>query len=271
MPSNKDFYDALTNLSLSADSVNLNVDQVEGKLDTANGLLTTLSADTALIKSDVADGVSVDTGLTQPLTDAQLRAEAVTVEGTVTANTGLSQPLTNDQLRDDPVVISQSSASSLKGQAQLIDSGGTVYDYAQAGTAGSPSSDVMSIQGVENGEAVAIKDGGNVITVDGAVTSYSDKGYIQQTEENQTINDADEAQIIFSNDTSRRFLFIQNLSDTNMYVGLGFQPSTSPAFGILLPSGGGTLKFDSGYIPSNSVYIVCTASGKQFIALHATA
>lgn len=50
---------ALSNLEISADSVNLNTDGLETKLDTANGILTTLSADTALLKTDVADGVGV--------------------------------------------------------------------------------------------------------------------------------------------------------------------------------------------------------------------
>lgn len=48
--------------------------------------------------------VSVDTGLTQPLTDAQLRAAAVPISGTV--NTGLSQPLTDAQLRNTAVPVS---------------------------------------------------------------------------------------------------------------------------------------------------------------------
>jgi hypothetical protein len=41
-----------------------------------------------------------------PLTDAQLRATAVPVSGTVTANTGLSQPLTDAQLRATAVPVS---------------------------------------------------------------------------------------------------------------------------------------------------------------------
>ena len=61
MPSNQEFYDAISNISIDADTLNLNTDQVESKLDTANGLLTTLSADTAIIKADMTDGVLVST------------------------------------------------------------------------------------------------------------------------------------------------------------------------------------------------------------------
>ena len=94
MPSNQEFYDAISNISIDADTLNLNTDQVESKLDTTTGLLTTLSADTAIIKADMADGV--------------------TVGGTV--------------------IASQSTASSLKGQAQILNSAGTLITYSESGT-----------------------------------------------------------------------------------------------------------------------------------------
>ena len=59
MPSHKEFYDAISNISIDADTLNLNTDQLESKLDTTTGLLTTLSADTAIIKADMANGVAV--------------------------------------------------------------------------------------------------------------------------------------------------------------------------------------------------------------------
>jgi hypothetical protein len=54
----------------------------------------------------VSGTVTANTGLSQPLTDAQLRAAAVPISGTVTANTGISQPLTDTQLRATPLPIS---------------------------------------------------------------------------------------------------------------------------------------------------------------------
>jgi len=60
MPSHSEFYDAIKNISVNADTLNLNTDQVESKLDTTTGLLTTLSADTAIIKNDLANGVLSD-------------------------------------------------------------------------------------------------------------------------------------------------------------------------------------------------------------------
>lgn len=48
---------------------------------------------------------------TTGLTDAQLRASAVLISGTVTANTGLLQPLTNSELRATPIVVSLPSTT----------------------------------------------------------------------------------------------------------------------------------------------------------------
>jgi hypothetical protein len=115
MPSNQEFYDAISNISIDADTLNLNTDQVESKLDTTTGLLTTLSADTAIIKADMADGV--------------------TVGGTV--------------------IASQSTASSLKGQAQILNSAGTLITYSESGTYGNPSVDVISVQDPQGTSATA--------------------------------------------------------------------------------------------------------------------
>jgi hypothetical protein len=115
MPSNQEFYDAINNISVDADTLNLNTDQLESKLDTTTGLLTTLSADTAIIKADMADGV--------------------TVGGTV--------------------IASQSTASSLKGQAQILNSAGTLITYSESGTYGNPSVDVISVQDPQGTSATA--------------------------------------------------------------------------------------------------------------------
>ncbi|MFM6272694.1 MAG: hypothetical protein ACKPFA_40415, partial [Dolichospermum sp.] len=57
----------------------------------------------------VSGTVTANTGLSQPLTDTQLRANAVPISGTVTANTGL-QPLTDTQLRATAVLVSMITA-----------------------------------------------------------------------------------------------------------------------------------------------------------------
>lgn len=61
----------------------------------------------------VSGTVTANTGLTQPLTDTQLRASAVPVSGTVTANTGLTQPLTDAQLRATAVPVTIQGGASI--------------------------------------------------------------------------------------------------------------------------------------------------------------
>ena len=56
------------------------------------------------VKVTPSGALVADTGLSQPLTDTQLRATAVPISGTVTANTGLTQPLTDTQLRASSVL-----------------------------------------------------------------------------------------------------------------------------------------------------------------------
>ena len=122
MPSNQEFFDAIKNISVDADTLNLNTDQVESKLDTTTGLLTTLSADTAIIKTDMSNGVSISgTVNTYPLqgtsvsnsnftsiTSAELapasaNRESLTVynegAGTLFINVGASCSTTSYQVR----------------------------------------------------------------------------------------------------------------------------------------------------------------------------
>ena len=116
---------------------------------------------------------------------------ALTVDGTVTANTGLTQPLTDTQLRASAVPVSVASlpsqavtnAGTFKVQEdgaaltalQLIDnmiSGSeaqvdvitmpVTHVIADSGT-------ITAVTGITN--AVTIQDGGNTITVDGTVTA----------------------------------------------------------------------------------------------------
>ncbi|MBU3721210.1 MAG: hypothetical protein FGM22_10780 [Burkholderiaceae bacterium] len=181
MPSNKDFYDALTNLSLSAENVNLNVDQVETKLDTANGILTTLSADIALIKPDV-DDIRVDL------------ANGVTI----------NQP-------------------------------------------------------------VAVTDNGGSLTVDGTVTANVVIPSGTVTNRSSTITTGGTSQQVAASNTSRKYFLIQNISDTDMYLGVGYTPTTTT--GILLSKNGSGITFESGFIPTSAINVLCATTGKAFVSL----
>jgi hypothetical protein len=87
----------------------------------------------------------------------------------------------------------------------------------------------------------------------GEATNYT--GTITQAGVSQKVADAKE---------ERKYLIVQNTSDTDMFVGVGFTPTTTS--GILLPKNGGSLICDL-FVPNQQINIVCSASGKGYCAL----
>jgi hypothetical protein len=92
--------------------------------------------------------MSVFPGTPEPgLTDAELRASPVPVS---VSNLPGTQPVSGT------VTATQATAANLKAQAQIIDSAGSTVSYAEIGTAGTPSADVVSVQGVSGGVAIPV-------------------------------------------------------------------------------------------------------------------
>lgn len=81
---------------------------------------------------------------------------------------------------------------------------------------------------------------------------------------NNIIANASISQQIFGNQ-KRSYLLIQNLSDTDMKIGIGYEPNA--LLGFLLPANGGGYVAENGFIPSGAVFIWCTAAGKLFHAV----
>jgi hypothetical protein len=52
-----------------------------------------------------------------------------------------------------------------------------------------------------------------------------------------------------------------------MYLGVGFTPNSSTPQGLLLSANGGGIVFESNFIPTGAVNIVCATAGKRFQAL----
>lgn len=141
----------------------------EGDIDTTitgTAMLMEGATNTLLpVQGTVADGILVNLGGNND----------VTVTGTVTANTGLSQPLTDTQLRASAVKIDPYDTYAFG-----VKYAGEVYSD---GNPGSPAwavrNDSNSAFSSANGDyspiavndkgALAIQDGGNTITVDGTV------------------------------------------------------------------------------------------------------
>jgi hypothetical protein len=226
----------------------------------------------------VSGTVTANTGLSQPLTDTQLRATAVPVSGTVTANTGLSQPLTDTQLRATAVPVSFTSSgttgstaptnanlmggtdgTNLRGlktdssgrvSAQIFDSSGTALTYASTGTAGTPSSDVISVQGITGGTPLPVRPRNAAVTVTAGTTSG-------------TANTSAQA---LASSTTRQYLLIQNISDTDMYFNFGAAATTS---NMLITKTGGGVVFETGFVPTDAVNVICSAASKSYYILSA--
>lgn len=50
------------------------------------------------------------------------------------------------------------------------------------------------------------------------------------------------------------YVFIQNISTQDMYVGIGFNPTTTT--GILLKANGGSLEYDGTFLPTGAYNII---------------
>jgi hypothetical protein len=120
------------------------------------------------------------------------------------------------------------------------------------GTAGSPSIDVLSVQGVSGGTSLLIGGTtGSFTTRFGSVTT------------------ANTAQISTAvTNSSRKYLFVQNVTTSSnvITVGIGFTPTTTQ--GIQLAAGA-LIDFESSFIPTGAVYILSSVTGSPFTILEA--
>lgn len=97
----------------ASSGINGRLQRIAQRLTSLIGLFPTsvgqknMAASFAVTCASDQTAISVSTGLSQPLTDTQLRATPVPVSGTV--STGLTQPLTDTQLRASPVSTSVSN------------------------------------------------------------------------------------------------------------------------------------------------------------------
>lgn len=146
------------------------------------------------------------------------------------------------------VEANNSIAADLKTQAQILDSSGNQLTYAATGTAGTPASDVVTVQGIASGTAVAIRPRHAAVSV---VT-----GSTANTSSNS----------VLSQNTTRQYLLFQNLSDTDMNINFGAAASSST---MLIPKNGGGIVFETGFVPTDAVNLICTAASKAYYILHA--
>lgn len=255
MPSIKEIYNSIGEVELNANSINLNVDGLEA-------LASTQQADVAAIKADLADGIPVSAA------SLPLPAGAATSANQTTANTTLSN------IDTDLGALADSAASTDTGSFSLISlfkrllstklpdqsSGRIPVTLASAGTTGSTTPTTANLYAGTDGtnlRAISVDSSGrantNIIPQSGNITTRS-----------STITTGGTSQQVAASNTSRKYFAIQNISDTDMYLGVGYTPTTTT--GILLSKSGGGFVFESNFIPTQAINILCATTGKAFVA-----
>lgn len=228
---------------------------INANLDAIDALLSTLQA-------DIADGIIVSSGTANTnLRDGSGNAITSTTLG---ASRRLDVMLssggaTGSAAPTDANLVGGTDGTNLRGirtdtsgrvSTQIFDSSGTALTYAATGTAGTPSSDVISVQGISGGTPLPVRPRNAAVTVTAGTTSG-------------TANTS--AQALASSST-RQYLLIQNISDTDMYFNFGAAATTS---NLLVKSGGAGITFESGFVPTDAVNVICSAASKSYYILSA--
>jgi len=88
------------------------------------------------------------------------------------------------------------------------------------------------------------------------------------TDGSTTITTGGTSQQVFAANAARRFLLVQNISDTKMFLNFG-SAATTGAGSILLAPNGGSVVMDAGFVTDQTVNILCATAGKAFTAKEA--
>jgi len=107
-------------------------------------------------------------------------------------------------------------------------------------------------------------DMANGVSVSGTITADSNRGNVSEAS-TKTITTGGTHQQVFASKADRKFLLVQNVSDTDMNLGIGYNPSATT--GIFLGKNGSGVVFESSFIPTQEIRILCATTGKAFVAL----
>jgi len=243
MPSIKEIYNSIGEVELNADSINLNVDGLEALASTQQADIALIKADVDDIRADLANGVTIN----QPVAITD-NGGSVTVDGSVSvSNFPATQPVSGT------VTVAQATAANLN--ATVVQSTATNLrtqaESYQGGTAvgsGNPLQVTLANTGA-NTTALRVEP------KNGAVT--------RTTGDTATANTSKQA---LASNSSRRYLLIQNISDTDMYFNFG---ATATTDNMLITKNGGGIVFESGYVPTDAVNVICSGADKKYFILSA--
>jgi hypothetical protein len=235
------YYDPVNGINLQRALVSFIVDEITGEsyaVDSANGLpisgtvTANLDANSPVIASQVETGIasyaadlandplpiSGTVTIGSALPTGTNRIGVVTIgAGTVTIGAGTAQIGSVTASISNSVTIA-SFATSVT--ARLINPAGTAVTYAEVGTAGSPSIDVLSVQGVTAGSPVIT----TLLLSSTAITSGSFTSLASAT--------------LVPGNTARKMATVYNLGAGQLFVNAGATATTlGGGFMVALSSG----------------------------------
>ena len=182
---------------------------------------------------------TVDTGLTQPLTDTQLRAAVVPVSLASVPSHAVTQAtaanLNATVVGSGSFTAAQATASSLKAQAQILDSAGSLLTYAATGTAGTPGVDVVSIQGVSSGVAVTVSGPVTDTQLRASAISVSDRGSVGQA--TVTTFTSTSSLVLMASNSARKLLTVFNEGAGLLYLLYGAGTASITNYSVRINSG----------------------------------
>jgi len=223
------------------------------------------------------------------LTNAQLRASAVTIGGTVTIGAGTAQigSVTASISGTVPISISSVTIGNSVTIGSLPAISGTVTanggDFSSLNN-NQPASKIQVGFQTIGGDFVATNEDGyafpvnlfvndtkvenaNPLPISGTVTANSSNGSLTTRFGSVTTANTAFATSAVTN-TNRKYLLIQNITTASnvITVGIGFTPTTTQ--GIQLFSGAG-LTFEGSYIPTGAVNLLSSVTASCYTILEA--
>jgi hypothetical protein len=202
------------NIYNEADSISFNVGEIKTLLN------TTRPVSLESVPSHPVTG---------PLTDTQLRAASVPVSQATAAN------LNATVVGSGSFTAAQATASNLKAQAQLLDSAGSLLTYAATGTAGTPGVDVVSIQGVSSGVAVAVSGPVTDTQLRASSIPVSDRGSVGQA--TVTTFTSTSSLVLMASNSARKLLTVFNEGAGILYLLYGAGTATTANYSVRIGSG----------------------------------
>jgi len=162
---------------------------------------------------------------------------------------------TESNLRDGS---GNSITSTIDGSKRRLD-----VTLSSAGTTGATAPTIANLYGGTDGTSL------RPLSVDtSGVTNVNTRprnSTVTRTASTTSSTANSSAQVLAS-DANRRYLLFQNISDTDMYLNFGAAATTD---NLLISRNGGSIVFESGFVPTDQVNVICSGISKKYFALSA--